>query len=318
MKLRLSTGSAVHLGLLEARMEAHPTTLYTMLGERCVGRCHFCTQAQGSTANRKFLSRIAWPTFDLEAVLPRLERATGIGRLCIQTLLYPHLHRDLLQVLAQLRRVTDLPISVCMNPASRETLLALKAAGVERVGVGLDVADPDLFARLKPGFRWDAYLRAVEETREIFGVGSVHLIAGLGETDEAMIRRFWEFTQAGSTIALFAFTPVRGIRLHRQPPPIGRYRALQLARHLIAEGLATQEAMRFREGRLIAIELPSAILEQALASGRPFRTGGCPACNRPLYNERPGGPTYNYPRPLTAAEKAQARAELTRYLPLPY
>ncbi len=318
MNLRLSTGSAVHLGLLEARMEAHPTTLYTMLGERCVGRCHFCTQAQGSTANRKFLSRIAWPAFDLEAVLPRLERTSGIGRLCIQTLLYPHLHQELLQLLARIRRVIDLPVSVCINPAPREILLALKAAGVERVGVGLDVADPDLFARIKPGFRWNAYLRAVEETCEIFGVGSIHLIAGLGETDEAMIRRFWEFSRAGCTIALFAFTPVRGIRLHRPPPSIGRYRALQLARHLIAEGIATPEAMRFRDGRLIAIELPSTTLEPVLENGQAFRTSGCPACNRPLYNERPGGPTYNYPRPLTTAEKTQARAELARYLPLPH
>ncbi|MCW3977503.1 MAG: radical SAM protein, partial [Candidatus Bathyarchaeota archaeon] len=25
-------------------------------------------------------------------------------------------------------------------------------------------------------------------------------------------------------------------------------------------------------------------------------TSGCPGCNRPYYNERPGGPLYNYPR----------------------
>ena len=36
-----------------------------------------------------------------------------------------------------------------------------------------------------------------------------------------------------------------------------------------------------------------------------FETSGCPGCNRPYYNERPGGMLYNYPRPLTAAEAAR-------------
>ena len=42
------------------------------------------------------------------------------------------------------------------------------------------------------------------------------------------------------------------------------------------------------------------------ASGEPFQTSGCPNCNRPFYNEQPGGILYNYPRPLTAEETAQA------------
>jgi len=41
-------------------------------------------------------------------------------------------------------------------------------------------------------------------------------------------------------------------------------------------------------------------------TGEPFRTSGCPDCNRPFYNERPSGPLYNYPRPLTTEEAARA------------
>jgi len=40
--------------------------------------------------------------------------------------------------------------------------------------------------------------------------------------------------------------------------------------------------------------------------GEAFQTSGCPGCNRPYYNERPGGFIYNYPRPLSAAETAAA------------
>ena len=39
-----------------------------------------------------------------------------------------------------------------------------------------------------------------------------------------------------------------------------------------------------------------------------FRTSGCPGCNRPYYNERPGQIPYNYPRPPTPAELADAVA----------
>jgi biotin synthase-related radical SAM superfamily protein len=44
--------------------------------------------------------------------------------------------------------------------------------------------------------------------------------------------------------------------------------------------------------------------------GEAFCTAGCPGCNRPFYNERPGGPMYNYPRPLTPAEVEAACSEV--------
>ncbi len=58
------------------------------------------------------------------------------------------------------------------------------------------------------------------------------------------------------------------------------------------------------EGRLLCLgaELP--------ADGEPFRTSGCPDCNRPFYNEPPGGPLFNYPRPLTRAEADRAVQEM--------
>jgi biotin synthase-related radical SAM superfamily protein len=44
--------------------------------------------------------------------------------------------------------------------------------------------------------------------------------------------------------------------------------------------------------------------------GEAFCTAGCPGCNRPFYNERPAGPMYNYPRPLTPAEVEAACSEM--------
>ena len=312
--IRLSIGSAVSLGLRTAKMEAAPTTLYTLLGETCLGACRFCTQARRSDADRHLLSRVIWPEFELPAVLESLQADDHVRRVCIQTLLYPDLLADLLATVRQLKATSDAPLSICMNPVDKEWLVALKDAGVERVGVGLDCATEALFNQMKPGFSWNCYMQFIDETIEVFGVGSVHLIAGLGETDKELVGAFQTFHDKGCGIALFAFTPVRGTQLDLAPPLLERYRALQLARYLIVNNQARVEDMAFDEGKLASINVDPAMLDRALESGTPFRTSGCPNCNRPMYNERPGGDLYNHPAPLTAAEKSAAREVLGRYL----
>lgn len=312
--LRLSLGSAVVLGLYKATMDAIPTTLYTMLEEHCMGACRFCAQARDSAADPRFLSRIVWPAFDLEAVLDRLARAQGLHRICVQTLRYAGMPADLVYVVERMRQVSELPISVCMNPVQSEWLNRLKAAGVERVGLGLDCAAETTFERVKPGFHWDRYHRFLREIVSVFSGGSMHLIVGLGDSDEALIRKIQEIHDHRCTVALFAFTPVRGARLKNPAPNIGRYRAIQLARYLIVHNQVRAEAMDFVQGRLVALHTSLAVLAPALASGEPFQTSGCPGCNRPFYNERPGGDMYNYPAPLTAAESISAFRELITYL----
>jgi biotin synthase len=312
--IRLSIGSAVSLGLRTAKMEASPTTLYTLLGETCLGACRFCTQARRSDADRHLLSRVIWPEFELPAVLEGLQADDHVRRVCIQTLLYPDLLTDLLATVQHLKAASDAPLSICMNPVDKDWLIAFKDAGVERVGVGLDCATEALFNQMKPGFSWNRYMQFVDETVEVFGVGSVHLIAGLGETDEELVGTFQTFHDKGCGIALFAFTPVRGTQLDLAPPLLERYRALQLARYLIVHGQARVEDMTFDGGKLAAINVDPAVLDRAIEAGTPFRTSGCPNCNRPMYNERPGGDLYNHPAPLTAAEKSAAREALRCYL----
>ncbi len=312
--IRLSIGSAVSLGLRAAKMTAPPTTVYTLIGETCLGACRFCTQARRSDADRQFLSRVTWPEFPLDDVLVSIQATEDVRRVCLQTLHAPQLLPDLVAAAQRLRDTVAVPLSICMNPVDRMWLIALKDAGVARVGVGLDCATEELFAQMKPGFDWARYLRFIDETIDVFGIGSVHLIAGLGESDTEMARAFQTFHDKGCSIALFAFTPVRGTGLDFPPPPLERYRALQLARYLIVHNLARAEEMTFTDGKLASLNAPPDAMARALESGIPFRTSGCPNCNRPMYNERPGGAMYNHPAPLTAADKAAARASLAEYL----
>jgi biotin synthase len=316
MDIRVSTGSAVLLGLEHRRMLAAPTTLYLMLGDACLGGCRFCTQSRASRSDPRFLSRVSWPRYDLDAVVARLPSVQGVGRICVQTVKYAGLVPDLLATVAAVHAASELPVSICMNPVSRATLARLRAAGAERVGVGLDCASEPTFNAMKPGFSWARYRRFIDETLDVFGTGSVHLIVGLGDGDATLLRRVQEVHDRGVSVALFALTPVRGTALTCSPPPAGRYRALQLARHLIVQERATLADLRFEGERLVDIAVAPEVVDRALAAGTAFRTSGCPGCNRPLYNERPGGVMYNHPQPLTAQEKATVRQELRTYLPI--
>ena len=50
------------------------------------------------------------------------------------------------------------------------------------------------------------------------------------------------------------------------------------------------------KGCLLSFGIDTISLTAVIQSGVPFQTSGCPGCNRPYYNERPGGILYNFPR----------------------
>jgi biotin synthase len=52
------------------------------------------------------------------------------------------------------------------------------------------------------------------------------------------------------------------------------------------------------------------VLEETVNSGKPFQTSGCPDCNRPFYNEKPGGPIYNYSKELNVKELVEIKRSL--------
>jgi biotin synthase len=151
---------------------------------------------------------------------------------------------------------------------------------------------------------------------------AVHLVAGLGETEREMVERMLWAHQLEAGVSLFAFTPVRGTALAaHSPPDLDVYRRLQAARWLIVSHGARMGDFSFDErGTLLSLALPNAgVVKASLCQvdGDAFCTSGCPGCNRPFYNERPGGPMYNYARPLEPIEIEQACAEMALGVPSP-
>jgi biotin synthase-related radical SAM superfamily protein len=307
--INVSIGTAAVLGLAQVPMATAPTTAYLMLGGRCLMNCAFCAQARESQASALHLSRVTWPEYDLDAVVKRLTAAASQGtirRACLQVTVTSNAFRQSLTILQAVKAVSDLPFDVAILPHDLDQVRQLLEAGADHIGFGLDAACEPVFDQVKGG-NWARSLTLIQETAQAFpGRAAVHLIVGLGETEQELVERMQWAHDQGVTVGLFAFTPVRGTHLAGlSQPPLAAYRRMQAARWLIVHGQARMADMGFdHKGHLVHLGAPLP------ATGEPFRTSGCPDCNRPYYNEQPSGPLYNYPRPLTADEAARAESEM--------
>ncbi|WP_461866638.1 radical SAM protein [Thermococcus sp.] len=299
MKIRISYGTAISMGLIHAKMLAKPITAYFMTYHegRCRNNCAFCPQARESRADLKKLSRITWPVFELETVTEKVKTG-GFARICLQTIDYPDLVSDVLTILETFQPL-GLPVSVSITPVEEAVLKRFKELGVDYIGIGLDVASERLYPKIKDSlYSWEDMWRFTEESIEVFGKGKafVHIIIGLGENDREVIETIQRVYDIGAEVSLFAFTPIKGTRLENlNPPPLERYRKIQIALYLIRKGITHLEDIKFREdGSLISFGVGKEKLREILKD-EAFRTYGCPGCNRPYYNERPQREPYNFP-----------------------
>ena len=295
------------LGMEILQTDADTTTAYLQTYEpgRCSADCGFCAQAKSASSRSENIARGLYPPRETKEVALRLGRAYEKGllsRACIQTMNYPAMLEDLLYLIAEIRRGSEIPISVSIYPLPEEKFRILRKAGVERIVIPLDTATKEIFEEIKGGkgacgYRWETHLLALSDAVHVYGKGRVgtHLIIGLGETEEEAVGTVQMLSYMGVYTSLFAYTPVAGTRLAKKQPEIGHYRRIQLAGYLIDEGISSFDKMEFKGGRITNVGILDDYLEELISSGEPFRTRGCPGCNRPYSTEQPGGMIYNYP-----------------------
>ncbi len=310
----VSSGTAAVLGLSQNRTDTLPTTAYLLLGENCRNFCSFCPRGGHNKERSRYLSRVTWPRFSWEEVFPRLISACQAGllaRVCFQVTDAPGNHK---QLIAYGKKLAEEGVAVNTSSVihSEKEGQELLGAGFARITLALDAASPDIFARVK-GDRWQKTWELLFRLNAQYPqrVGT-HLIAGLGEHPQEMFKVLFKLIREKIEVGLFAFTPVRGTPLAGYPPPpLKYYRQVQLARELFQAGKIELQDLSFQENKLRDWGLSPLEMARAI---RPqfFQTPGCLHCNRPYYNERPGGIIYNYPRPLNPAEFVQAtRAALS-------
>lgn len=302
----------------------------------CRANCAFCGLAranrpqQGDPRYEKFI-RVAWKSYPLDEVLARCAAAPPwVERICVSMITHPQAKADTLEVCRRARAATGLPVSLLIAPTllDEDDLRRMQQAGADRVGVAIDAATPELFEKLRGRsvggpHRWQHYWRIFEQALKVFGPGmvGVHLIHGLGETEQELVLAMDRAKGLGGGTHLFCFFPERFSALAQRPqPPASGYRRAQMARWLIDQGLARAAGMAFdQQGRVLDFGVAPEVLRQALASGRPFMTSGCPgasgevACNRPFGNEKPGPDLRNYPFALEPADLELVAAQIRQF-----
>ena len=310
--IRVSIGTAGVLGLIDLKLDVPPTTAYLMTYTEgsCIANCAFCAQARDCDSDRDHLSRVIWPEFPVREVLKGFKdpRHDVLERICIQIINYLGFIEDVYNLVKIIGESTVHPISVDTCPIDGASMRRLKEAGVERLSIPLDAATEPLFDKVKGRdvqgpYRWEKHLEALRQAVKVFGAGMVgmNLIIGLGETEEESISLIQNVHDMKVLTSLFAFTPLRGTKLEKlEQPPLDSYRRIQAARYLITTGASSYSMMTFDNGKITDLGLPNWM--EHLGKGVAFQTAGCPGCNRPFYNEKPSGPFYNYPRPLSEEE----------------
>lgn len=311
--VRTSFAAAITLGLMQGKFfrDARLCCLNLLLTytDSCVGRCGYCglsrARETGESWREQSFIRVDWPTFKMDQIINRMgsELCSHVERVCISMITHRRAPRDTLSILRRLHDKTG-AISMLIAPTivDRNWLLEAKEAGADKVGIAIDAATPELFDELRGRgvsgpHKWERYWGTVEEAAEVFGRHNVgiHLIVGLGETEENMIETIQRAYNMGAVTHLFSFFPEEGSLMHEhKQPPIGSYRRVQLARYLINKGMTSAERMKFDgDGKVIGFGIDGNALNDVIDSGLPFITSGCStknmdnACNRPFSDSTP-------------------------------
>ncbi len=338
--VQLSTAAAITLGLVPGRMHrtdcTHCLNLLVTYPEGCRANCAYCGLARHREENRDYADRnfirVEWPTVRYDDILAAVARGADRGRfqrMCISMITHPRSDADTFVLLEQwTRRLPRVPVSILSNPTTldRDDLVRMEALGAEIFTVALDAATPEIFERTRgrsvaSPHTWDKYWQAIEWAAEVFGPErfGVHLICGLGETEREILAVCQRVRDLGGHNHMFAFYPERG-SLMEDWAPVDRaqWRRVQLGRFIIDYTGGRFEDMAFDDhGRVTDFGLPRARVEALVASGKPFRTSGCPgahdpevsACNRP-YGDSPPGDILSYPFPPQARDVAVIRRQL--------
>lgn len=314
--IQTSLAGAMCLGLEKGKFarNAHCACLNLLLvyENGCSAACSYCGLARNrqETNDHTFI-RVKWPTYKMNEILHQLVMLHHpFKRVCVSMITHRKVLDDTCLITSEIKNRTGLPVSVLVCPTvlnGKADLQRMLAAGADRVGIAIDAATPDLFARhrgLGVGgpHQWDRYWSCVKEAIEVFGrfnVG-IHLIVGLGETEKELVHTIESAHKAGALTHLFSFFPENGSILAAQrQPELGNYRRIQLARYLINEGIISTGTILYNErGQIIDYGID---IDPYLNEGIAFMTSGCPgedgklACNRPYGNERASEPMRNYP-----------------------
>ncbi|MGQ0503244.1 MAG: MSMEG_0568 family radical SAM protein [Panacagrimonas sp.] len=148
------------------------------------------------------------------------------------------------------KATVNLPIQgQCEPPDDPAWFGRMRDAGIDALGMHLEAVTPEVRARIMPGkasVSVAQYLQAFADAVAVFGRGQVstYILAGLGDSDEAILDTCAILVRLGVYPFVVPFVPVGGTPLAAHPSPSAeRMRGLlaPLGRMLVEAGLKSAE-----------------------------------------------------------------------------
>ena len=214
------------IALLHGRDVLATTVLQTCIryGDRDTA-CQFCaigeSLAAGQTIARKTPEQLA-------EVAEAAVRLDGVKHMVMTTGTPPGSDRGaayLTECARAIKARVDLPIQAqCEPPDDFGWFERMKAAGIDSLGMHLEAVTPEVRARIMPGkaeVPMTVYMEAFAAAVEVFGRGQVstYILAGLGDSLEALVDASDRLISLGVYPFVVPFVPITGTPLANHPAP---------------------------------------------------------------------------------------------------
>jgi radical SAM protein (TIGR04043 family) len=214
------------IALLHGRDVLATTLLQTCIRFRDrTDSCQFCAIEQSLEDSRTIVRKTPEQIAEVTEAAVRLD---GIKQL-VMTTGTPNSDDRGARLMAEtamaVKNLVDIPIQAqCEPPEDPIWYSRMKQAGVDSLGMHLEVVEPEVRRRILPGkseITLDDYYRAFEQAVAVFGRGQVstYLLAGLGDSAESLITCSEKLIELGVYPFVVPFVPISGTPLEDHPAP---------------------------------------------------------------------------------------------------
>jgi radical SAM protein (TIGR04043 family) len=187
--------------------------------------CQFCAIGQSLAAGRTIARKTPAQLAEVAKAAVELD---GVKHLVMTTGTPPGPDRGaaiLSDSAAAVKAAVALPIQAQCEPPDDDAWFArMKAAGVDTLGMHLEAIMPEIRARIMPGkaqVSVERYFQAFAAAVPVFGRGQVssYILAGLGDTSEAILDICARLVGIGVYPFVVPFVPISGTPLESHPSP---------------------------------------------------------------------------------------------------
>ncbi|MEC5385778.1 MSMEG_0568 family radical SAM protein [Uliginosibacterium sp. H3] len=191
--------------------------------------CQFCAIGQSLAAGRTIAHKTPEQLAEVARAAVLLD---GVKHMVLTTGTPPTPDRGakiLCDSAFAIRAAVDLPIQgQCEPPNDDKWFARMKAAGIDTLGMHLEAVTPEVRARIMPGkatVSLARYMRAFEVAVGVFGRGQVstYILAGLGDTREAILEMCEKLIAIGVYPFVVPFVPISGTPLENHPAPTPKF-----------------------------------------------------------------------------------------------